>query len=181
MSTEKQKSASRTNGAKSRGPVTPEGKRNSAGNNLHHGILARTVVLDTESKDRFHELLNSFFDTYQPQTPVEDVLVQKMAVAHWRLLRLWSHQKAAFALELREQSVTLAVEDAPTRDSVAFASFGGRSPTANIMDRFETTFDHQFGRALRLLRWEQSLRTRTQEVIENMDSDLKPEPEKGPE
>jgi hypothetical protein len=176
MSTEKQKAASRANGAKSRGPVTPEGRLKCGGHRLTHGILARTVVLDTESKDRFYQLLNSFYDTYQPQTAVESVLVQKMTVAHWRLLRLWSHQKAAFALELRSQPETLAVEDAPTRDSAAFASAG----SANIIDRYETTYDRQFARALRLLRWEQSLRTSSQEVIENIGSTIEPEPEKVP-
>jgi len=180
MRTEKQNAASRTNGAKSRGPVTPNGKYNSSQTGLHHSILARTVVLDTESKDRFFELLKSFYATYQPQTAVETVLVQKMTVAHWRLMRLWSHQKAAFALELRAQPVTLAVEDVPTRDSVAFGSLGGQSPTPNIMDRFETTYDRQFARSLRLLRWEQSLRLRTQQLIENKAFTIEPEPEKDP-
>src|SRR5271168_5267481 len=53
MLTEKQETASRANGAKSRGPVTP--RRLISGKNLlHHGILARAVILDTENKDRFH-------------------------------------------------------------------------------------------------------------------------------
>jgi hypothetical protein len=178
---EKQRAASRANGAKSRGPVTPEGKRNSANGAMRHGILARTVVLETESKDRFYELLNAFFATYRPVGPAETVLVQKMAVSHWRLLRLWSHQKAAFALELREQGTTLAVEDAPTRDSVAFGHLGGpNSPAPAIMDRYETTYDRQFARALRLLRWEQALRLRSQQLLENMEETIEPEPDKNP-
>jgi hypothetical protein len=174
MRSEKQKAASRANGAKSRGPVTEAGKHHSSQNGIQHGILARSVVLETESKDRFRDLRRSFNATYQPQSPVEDVLVQKMAVAHWRLLRLWSHQKAAFALELRSQSGTLAVEDVPTRDSVAFTSLVS---SANIMDRFETTFDRQFARSLRLLRWEQSLRMRTQELVENTMQTIDPDPD----
>jgi hypothetical protein len=181
MRSDKQQAASRANGAKSRGPVTAAGKRQSSKNSLRHGILARTVVLETESKERFRELLSSFQATYRPKSAVEEVLVQKMAVAHWRLLRLWSHQKAAFALELRSQPATLAVEDAPTRDSVAFATLGdSHSPSPNIMDRFETTFDRQFARSLRLLRWEQSLRTRTQQLIENTMQTLDPDPDRNP-
>jgi hypothetical protein len=168
MLTEKQKAASRANGAKSRGPVTARGRETSSRNSLHHGILARAVVLDTENKDRFHELLRSFHATYRPVGPTETLLIQRLAVSQWRLLRLWSHQKAAFALELRGQSASLAAEDVPTRDSVAFATLGPpRTPAVSIMDRCETTFDRQFARSLRLLRWEQGMRKRTPEVVEN--------------
>jgi hypothetical protein len=170
MLTEKQKAASRANGAKSRGPVTPRGRMISSRNSLHHGILARAVVLDTENKDRFHELLRSLHATYRPVGPAESLLVQKMAVSQWRLMRLWSHQKAAFALELREQPASLAAEDVPTRDSVAFATLGPpRTPSVSTMDRCETTYDRQFARSLRLLRWEQEMRKRTPEVVENTE------------
>jgi len=93
-----------------------------------------------------------------------------MAVAHWRLMRLWSHQKAALALELREQPTNVAAEDVPTRDSVAFATLGPpRTPAASTLDRRETTYDRQFARNLRLLRWEQEIRKRTPEVDENTE------------
>ncbi len=182
MLTEKQLASCRANGAKSRGPVSPRGKMNSSKNSLHHGILARAVVLDSENKDRFHELLNSFRSTYRPVGPVEAVLVQKMAVAHWRLMRLWTHQKAAFALELREQPATLTNEDLPTRDSVAFGTMGPpRTPAASTMDRFEITYDRQFARSLRLLRWEQQMRRRTAEVVENTADVTEIEPQNAPE
>lgn len=153
MPTEKQKAASRANGAKSRGPVTSRGLTNSSQNAISHGALARAVVLDTENKDRFHEILRSFDATYRPVGPTESLLVQKMAAAHWRLMRLWANQKAAVSLNLRAQPTTLAAEDVPTRDSVAFATLGPpRTPSAAIMDRFETSYDRQFARSLRLLR-----------------------------
>jgi hypothetical protein len=44
--TEKQSAASRANGKKSRGPLTAEGKINSALNSTVHGLLARTIVLE---------------------------------------------------------------------------------------------------------------------------------------
>ena len=52
MRSDKQKAASRANGRKSRGPVTPEGKRRARPNALKHGHLAECVLLPFESPRR---------------------------------------------------------------------------------------------------------------------------------
>ena len=49
--------SSRINGAKSHGPVTPEGKQHSSLNSLRHGILAQFICLTSEDKDKFKELV----------------------------------------------------------------------------------------------------------------------------
>jgi hypothetical protein len=82
--------ASRANGAKSRGPVTLEGKRASAMNAVRHGLTAQTVVLSNESKDEFETLLSEYTEKFQPQDRFEADLVQEMAVAKWRQQRVWS-------------------------------------------------------------------------------------------
>ena len=46
---ELQSAASRANGARSRGPVTPQGKRNSSRNGIRHGLLSKTITLQGES------------------------------------------------------------------------------------------------------------------------------------
>ena len=103
MPTDKQIQASRTNGALSRGPVTEQGKRNSAGNSTRHGLLAQTVVLDEEDADRFQELLASFMDEYKPSTASQVSLVETMAVARWRQLRVWGVQKAGMDRDMALQ------------------------------------------------------------------------------
>lgn len=53
-------------------------------------MLARTVVLDVESRPRFDALMTSLQEELEPETTIENLLVHKMAVAHWRLLRIWA-------------------------------------------------------------------------------------------
>ena len=88
MRSAKQQAASRANGAKSRGPRTPQGKRNSSKNSIRHGLLARNVLLQGESKARFLGLVKSLFAEHHPQTPTEVLLVQTLATTRWRLDRI---------------------------------------------------------------------------------------------
>src|SRR4029077_20633445 len=74
----------RANGAKSHGPVTPEGRAVSSRNSLRHGFTAGSVVLPTESQEDFQALLDSYADQFDPQGGVEMDLVQTMAAARWR-------------------------------------------------------------------------------------------------
>jgi hypothetical protein len=93
MRTDKQRTASRANGSLSRGPVTPEGKARSSRNSTKHGLLARAVLLEGESRARFEEIVRDLTDTLKPATPVEHLLIGKMAAAHWRQIRAWAVEK----------------------------------------------------------------------------------------
>jgi hypothetical protein len=84
MSSERQIIASRANGSKSRGPVTPEGKRASSRNATTHGMLADAIVMEDESEDRFRALLTALHEEFQPQTPFEESLIENMAAVRWR-------------------------------------------------------------------------------------------------
>src|SRR5580700_663711 len=113
MRTEKQIQASRANGARSRGPVTPQGKRNSAHNSTRHGLLAGTVVLEEEAEDRFVALLAEYMDDHQPRNATEISLIETMAVARWRQLRVWGAQKTALDRDMALQDAN--VGPAPVR------------------------------------------------------------------
>jgi hypothetical protein len=90
MRTPAQIEASRLNGAKSHGPTTPEGKQRSSQNAVKHGLTARTVVLCAESHELFEQLEQDYIDSLQPSTILELHLVQRIAVAEWRLRRAWA-------------------------------------------------------------------------------------------
>jgi len=163
MASEKQKAASRANGARSRGPVTPEGKLRSARRplpriNSERGMLASTVVLDGESRPRFHALMTSLQEELKPETPIENLLIHKMAAAHWRLMRVWGMERSRASQGLRESGSPEAPElpDAPTRDALAFGKSGVH------LNEYEMSFDRQFTRALD--RFERFRATRTRHM-----------------
>ena len=53
---EKRIQAARANGAKSRGPITPEGKARSSRNATTHGLLSQYVVIPGEDPAGFQRL-----------------------------------------------------------------------------------------------------------------------------
>ena len=72
MSSLKKIEANRRNGAKSKGPITPEGKARSAQNARTHGYTAETVVLSTEQQPIFDRMHQDFTDHYNPLSVVEE-------------------------------------------------------------------------------------------------------------
>ena len=148
MSTPKQIAAARANGALSKGPVSPQGKRNSSRNSLRHGLLARTIVLEEESTDRFLELLHALMDEFQPSSATQLMLVETMAAARWRQLRIWGLQKVALDREIALQDPALG-----TAEVRATLAFNKSSPTfdPDLLLRYEVAFDRQFNRALKQL------------------------------
>src|SRR5947209_6294448 len=80
---EARRAAARANGAKSHGPLTPEGKARSAMNAISHGLTANVLVLTTESNEKYEALLASYRDEYDPQGQTENDLVEELTAAKW--------------------------------------------------------------------------------------------------
>jgi hypothetical protein len=146
MSTPKQIAASRANGARSKGPITAQGKRNSSRNSIRHGLLAETVVLEEEDTGRFFDLLNDFIGEHQPATPTETMLVETITVASWRRSRIWGMQKENFDHDIASCNVdtdspalcaTLALRGSP--ESIR---------SHEVLLRYEVAFDRQISRSL---------------------------------
>ena len=79
----------RINGAKSHGPITPEGKKRSSRNGIRHGMTANEhTVLEAESLEEYDEVRSAFIDQLHPATKAELRLVEKVANLDWRLERL---------------------------------------------------------------------------------------------
>jgi hypothetical protein len=80
--------ASRRNGAKSKGPKTPEGKARSAQNALKHGLRAQKhMVLPGESATEFAALEAALLEELAPEGALQTVLARRVVAAAWRLER----------------------------------------------------------------------------------------------
>jgi hypothetical protein len=80
--------ASRKNGAKSRGPKTPEGRARSSRNALKHGLRAeKFLVLADEDAAAFEALQAALLAELAPEGAVQTVLAQRVVSAAWRLAR----------------------------------------------------------------------------------------------
>ncbi len=114
MRSEKQRQASRTNGAKSKGPTSPEGKAVSSMNGLKHGLRANQVVLPGEDAAEFHAELEGWAGDWKPSCHTGAILVERAAVASWRLRRCVRAEKDLL-LEIAARG-----DDQPDGDDDAF-------------------------------------------------------------
>jgi hypothetical protein len=149
MSSERRIRASRANGAKSPGPKTPESKAHSAANSLRHGMLAKVVVLDDENPQVFADLIGVFERDLAPQNEIERALVENMAIARWRLMRLLAIEKSTMKIEMDKHAS--ATPEPCTRAALAFRGLSDGSRALDLLNRYDARFDRQFARALTLL------------------------------
>jgi hypothetical protein len=143
--------ANRANALLSTGPRTPEGKAKSSKNATRHGMLAKTIVLEGESEERFQELLLSLIAEFHPRTPAENAVIETMAAANWGLMRTWGMRKAGMDQEMFRVA-TLAPGAPPSvRASAAHRTLADHSRSLDLLERYETACDRQFARAFALL------------------------------
>ena len=147
MATEKQFEANRQNAQKSTGPRTPEGRAAVRLNGVKHGLTAETIVLKGESEADFTNLLDSFEAEHDPATPTEEALVVQLALATWRLRRLY-HQEAGFYTSklkiLASIQKDLNLDDAGRMGHAA----GWSESTLGLFNRQESRLERTFYRAL---------------------------------
>jgi hypothetical protein len=151
MRSEKQIQASRANGARSRGPVTAQGKRNSSRNNLRHGFCIHDPSLDHNPPAAFLTLKAQYTADFQPATAQEIYLVHAMAVARWRTFLVKEAEKRALDKALVLQKANSAGPIPPMipmmRGVFAFEDV----PECRPLLRYQVAFQLQFQRALRRL------------------------------
>jgi hypothetical protein len=93
---EKQHQANSRNAQLSTGPVTAGGKAAVRLNALRHGLRARTILLPGENAAEYRQLCNDLESDWQPQNRTQQLLVEQMAVAQWKLARLEVGERSIF-------------------------------------------------------------------------------------
>jgi hypothetical protein len=156
----------RANGAKSRGPVTPQGRAISSRNSLRHGFAAKSVVLPTESTREFQALLDSYVVQFDPQGGVERELVQTMVAARWRLRRICNIETALLSTELvrRAEDIDEEFSNMQNVDRLAwvFEQLADHGQTLSLVVRYESALNRSYDRAFKQLHMLQSARRRAQ-------------------
>lgn len=80
--------ASRKNGAKSKGPVTVDGKVCASRNSLKHGLRAKTtILLEGEDEAAFTAMDQGLKADLQPRGALETLLASRLVIAAWRMDR----------------------------------------------------------------------------------------------
>jgi hypothetical protein len=147
VATEKQFEANRQNAQKSTGPKTPEGRAAVRLNGVKHGLTAETIVLKGESQADFTNMLESFEAEHDPTTPTEEALVVQLALANWRLRRLY-HQEAGFYTS-KLKTLASIQEDLNLDDAGRTGHAAGWSEkTLGLFNRQEGRLERTFYRAL---------------------------------
>ena len=90
--TEAQMNANRENAKKSSGPKTDAGKANSSRNATKHGLTSANPLLPGEDPAGLHSLRIDLFTRFRPVGDGEEMLVQRIAEAQWRLSRVLTHE-----------------------------------------------------------------------------------------
>jgi hypothetical protein len=142
MPSELKSETARINGAKLKGPKTPEGRGRSSRNAIRHGLTARyTIVLENENLEEFHQMLADYRLAHQPATAVESDLVDQMVINRWRMRRLLTIETALLHAEITRRHAELKKQythfDGATELALAFRSLADESRSLALTTRHE--------------------------------------------
>jgi hypothetical protein len=147
MSSDARINASRANGRKSRGPVTPEGKAISSKNRVDHGLFINSALLPGENHKEFRKVLARELLEHEPESPVEHQIVQKLALYQWKQMRIWAMQVGGHGGEIRNQEGSqpdLLTRDMAYRAYVAYKDAHGDRRCMELLHRYEVSYLRQY-------------------------------------
>ncbi len=154
---EAQIAASRANGAKSKGPVTEEGKARAALNATRHGLLSTLTVAYGERSDSFIRLSATLYDTFDPIDEHERNLVDTMVSAIWRRSRCLSIETAGIShIHAKQRAAGLPPLHPELQGSYdqifrALVANPAEQHTLDLLHRYEARHTRSYERAVKAL------------------------------
>ena len=118
MATYEQIQANRENAQRSTGPRTEEGKTRSSMNAVKTGLTGRTVLLPGDDAAAYEKHVDRFLREHRPVGDDESNLVQSLADADWRLLRIPALEAGIYAVGRLELASQFADEDPAVRSAL---------------------------------------------------------------
>jgi hypothetical protein len=94
MRSPKQIAASRENGRKSHGAITPEGKARIVNANLWTGVFAESHVLTWEHEAELDDLRDEYYTCHPTASPEARCLLDQIILCEWQLRRLAQAESA---------------------------------------------------------------------------------------
>jgi len=192
MSSQLKSETARINGAKSHGPVTPEGRARSSRNSLRHGLSSAIVVLPHENRDAFEALRESYMDDFEPANQSQHDLVETMVASRWRLNRLVETEAKIIEKEmlLHDDDMEKEFADMIPVEKLAWTidHLANQTKSLQLLIRYEGSLNRSYERAYKQLQQMQKDRPPQQNepkpaplVLPARQNEPKPEPESAPE
>jgi hypothetical protein len=112
-------------------------------------------VLQNENPAAWAELLDICMEQFRPATRYEQIVVEEIAFAKWRLRRLWTMETALLDTEMDEQAEVFvnkyANADESVRKAHAFKSLADKSNTLEQLNRYQTRLERSCERSIKSL------------------------------
>ena len=141
MATDKPTEANRLGKQKSASQKSAEGRAAVRPIGIRHGLAAGSLMLPGESEADFQALLDSYETEHKPSTPTEKALVSELAIATWRLRRLYRIEAGLYKLKGEKRDDAGRLELLGNSNDKALA----------ILARQEARLERSFYKALREL------------------------------
>src|SRR5215210_3266421 len=163
MTSDKQVRANKQNALKSTGPKTPEGKAAIRHNALKHGLLSQEVLLPGEDQEALRELSEHLRAELQPVGYLENLLVERIIAAYWRLRRLGRVEAGIFTYKyygtLSEALEMEAMQEANTTIlGHTFVTDANQGNAFSKLSRYETAIERSLLKSLHELQRLQAAR-----------------------
>ena len=139
----KQIAANRQN-AKLGGVKTESGKEVSRWNATKHGLLSKEVLLKEENMEDLVELRQQLNDYFQPETGMEQILVDRIIANVWRLKRALKIETEMIEGDCKPGFMETEKKNLGSALSYDFAN----NDTYGKLIRYETSIERGFYRAL---------------------------------
>ena len=149
MTSDKKAEANRRNASKSTGPKTPEGKNLVRLNAVRHGLRAEEILIAGEDQDSLEELGERLRAELQPVGELENLLVDRIVAAYWRLRRVSRVESGIFAWDRSEEMAERAEWEARSYERKYYPrGMWDRDPEIEISD--EKRHEEALSRARRV-------------------------------